>query len=834
MATEKEPVQLVHIGMQPLELDHIGIAREPDIEPERRRRPYGPRPPTRDRATHGAAVRRDLVSATSTVETKRQELGIDPERLLVVEFRSWDESCRDIFEDRFGAHVVDERLVEDSEGHTLSHVKVQFPSRQAIANLEEEIAEYRRGSSQAGHLPPGLRTRFLDAMEKARPVARADRIGQRLGQEGMPQEEAFYLDVDQWHPGTSDRAREAQEQLRQLCNANHGHVTESLRTNSLILARVQANRALAEKLLDLDTVAQVNLPPVLPAVYESLLEPHGPLPDTKEPTGTEPVVTVIDSGVLSGHPLLRGWILDEHDFDSGEGTPVDRQGHGTSVAGLAVYGSVARCLELGTWTPEVLIASAKVLRRDPISGRAMFPDDHRPEALVERAIRHYHDTRDCRVFNLSLGNDSEVYAGGRQFAWAELLDQLARELNIVIVVAAGNHTAIPTTGNTRDGFQRAVRDGLLGAPARLCNPATAAIAVTVGSLARSEAASIKDALAGSPSEAPSPFSRTGPGYASKPTNRAVKPELVAYGGNLALMSFAGNPPRWSEADPHLGEPTTRLPIDGDRLLTAASGTSFAAPQVSHAAAWALDAASEALDAAAEANAARALLGACAKLPSCGADWLLDPEEKETWEKLQLTGFGMVDAERVRTSLSNDVLLVASSEVEEDHWHTYTVPLPAAFRSGVGSRGIVLSLAFDPPVRSSRRAYLARTMWVEATKGLTVGELEAYRTKHQGSGDAPSLPTANCLSCRPPRTELQWSTLQVCRKTWKQALRIDERELRLVVGCQRRFPHGEGSHQKYSLAVRLWHSDDRVDLYNEVRIRVRRRERAILRRAQTEA
>ena len=829
MATEKEPVQLVHIGMEPLELDHIGIAREPDIEPERRRRPYGPRSPTRDRATHGATVRRDLVSATSTVETKRQELGIDPERLLVVEFRSWDESCRDIFEDRFGAHVVDERLVEDSEGRTLSHVKVQFPSRQAIANLEEEIAEYRRGSSQDKHLPPGLRNRFLDAMEKARPVARTDRIGQRLGQEGMPQEEAFYLDVDQWHPGTSDRAREAQEQLRQLCNSNHGHVTETLRTNSLILARIQANRALAEKLLDLDTVAQVNLPPVLPAVYESLLEPHGPLPDTKEPTGTEPVVTVIDSGVLSGHPLLRGWILDEYDFDSGEETPVDRQGHGTSVAGLAVYGSVARCLELGTWTPEVLIASAKVLRRDPISGCTMFPDDHRPEALVERAIRHYHDTHECRVFNLSLGNGSEVYAGGRQFAWAELLDQLARELNIVIVVAAGNHTAIPTTGNTRDGFQRAVRDGLLDASARLCNPATAAIAVTVGSLARSEAPSIKDALAGSPSGAPSPFSRTGPGYASKPTNRAVKPEFVAYGGNLALMSFAGNPPRWSKADPHLGEPTTRLPIDGDRLLTAASGTSVAAPQVSHAAAWALDAASEALDAAAEANAARALLGACAKPPSCGADWLLDPEQKETWEKLQLTGFGMVDAERVRTSLSNDVLLVASSEVQEDHWHTYTVPLPDAFRSGTGSRGIVLSLAFDPPVRSSRRAYLARTMWIEATKGLTLAKLEAYRAKHEGSGEPLRLPAANRLSCRPPRTDLQWSTLQVCRKTWKRAPSLRERDISLVVGCQRRFPHGEGSHQKYSLAVRLWHSDDRVDLYNEVRTRVRRRERARVRR-----
>lgn len=313
----------------------------------------------------------------------------------------------------------------------------------------------------------------------------------------------------------------------------------------------------------------------------------------------------------------------------------------------------------------------------------------------------------------------------------------------------------------------------------------------------------------------------------------MKPEFVAYGGNFGVRRFAGGPPRWSDADPHLGEPTTRLTTEGDRPLAAVSGTSLAAPQVSNAAAWALRAAETTLGSA-SANVARALLGACSETPPCGHDWLLDPDQNETWEKLRLAGYGVVNVGRVRASLSNDLCLIAASNVEEDHWHTYSVPLPAAFRLGTGSRGIVLSLAFDPPVRSSRREYLSRTMWIEATKGLTLTELETHRAPSKSSDDAVQLPQSNLLALRPSTTALHWSTLQVRRKTWKRAPRLplaeddDMPQLRVVVGCQRRFQHGEGTRQRYGMAVRLWHSDVRVDLYHAVRSRVREHTRPVLR------
>lgn len=808
---------------------HIGIEREPDFALERRRRPYTPQRRSRNPRIHGDALSQSLdTSVTEVVET-RKRVGVDPERLLVVEFQSWDPACREVMEERFGAFVLDERMPHTGNDAGISNILVQFPSKETIDQFQREAEHYRSGRPDAASLPAGLRRQFFDCLETVRAVSSEERYGARLRREGLPDRRTFALDADIWSPETDDENRRILREFRELCNAHGGLVTEHLQTSSLILARVKATRELAEILLDLDVVAQVNLPPVLPAMAADIFQ-KVPAPPQIQPDGNEPLITVVDSGVLPGHALLRGWILDERDFNTGEGTAVDQQGHGTQVAGLAMYGSVARCLSKGIWVPDTLVASAKVLVKDPnFPDRAMFPEHHRPELLVEQAIRHFHTARNCRVFNLSVGNPDDVYAGGRQWPWAEVLDRLARELDIVIVVAAGNNESppIPDLASNRVQLQEKVRDmRLTNAESRVTSPATSSIAVTVGAIARSAKTRIAGSVAGAPEGAPAPFSRIGPGYENKSTQYAVKPEFVAYGGNLAITNLVGTQPVWGR-DPHLGEPTTRLNSDGGRPLTAAVGTSFAAPQVANAAAWALESASEVLGAS-TANDARALLGACAETPPCGNTWLLDSERKETADRLRLAGFGIVDRDRVRTSLANNTCLIASDEVDEDHWHVYELPIPSAFLAGKGERGMSIALAFDPPVRSSRRQYLARTMWQEVMKGLTLSEIIKYRARHVGPGKPLRLPASKLLSLRPAKADLQWSTLQVRRKAWRHrpVLPIpsgaNEPSIHLLVGCQKRFPHGEGPNQRYSIAVRFWHSDAQINLYQQLQSRVRTR------------
>lgn len=825
---EARQARLPHLGIE--RHPHIPFEREPELEPQRRRRrAHPPQLPQRVPATHGAAIKREIADAVSDVARQREPLGITPDRLIVIEVQSWDASVRDVLEQRFGASVVDEKSVQKYDVE-LTSVLVQFLSRDDLVQFEGEAERYRGDDSSSSVLPLGMRTKFFDGLDHVRGVSREDRIGNRLRDSELPSQSQFVIDVDLWHPGTANGAREILENIRSICRDLGGTVTDDLRTTSLVLARISADRALAETLLELDIVAQVNLPPQLPVAYAELFQSVNPLPIGATPEGNEPTVGVVDSGIVAGHNLLRGWILDELDL-SEEGTIVDQHGHGTQVAGLAVYGDVAKCIETDTWEPQCLVASAKVLRRDPFDAtKTVFPDHRRPEALVDEAIRHLHRERGCRVFNLSLGNRDDIYRGGRQFAWAEILDGLARELDVVIVVAVGNNPnpTIPSAGSTREAFQAAVRDAMLSnSLGRVTNPSTATIAVSVGSIARSEAQRTPNSLAGAPAGAPAPFSRVGPGYESKPSRRSVKPDFVAYGGNIAVQNLGGLSPRWIDRDLHLGEPTTRLNADGMRDLTAVSGTSFSTPQVSNTAARALQAIG-ASQGAATANAARALMGVASETPPCGDDWLPSWDTNGGWDRLRLVGFGMINADRVRDSLDNDLCLIASDNVEDDHWHLFEIRVPPAFLAGHGERGVTVALAYDPPVRSSRRDYLARTMWVEVLKGLTVEEVIQYRAPHKGPAKPQALGSSKFLDLKPARTALQWSTLQVRRKRWSRAPRLpicngsDDPILHVLVGSQSRFAHGQEALQSYSVAIRFWHTDEFLNLYQEFRARIRTR------------
>ena len=199
---------------------------------------------------------------------------------------------------------------------------------------------------------------------------------------------------------------------------------------------------------------------------------------------------------------------------------------------------------------------------------------------------------------------------------------------------------------------------------------------------------------------------------------------------------------------------------------------------------------------------------------------------------------MVSPERLLASSYNDLLLLAEDQLTLDRWHIYEVPVPTTFLEGVGKCGLSVALAFDPPVRSSRKEYLANTMWFEVLKGLTQGEIVRFKAAQEHQRDAagnriplPKMPDKNELDMRPTKEPLQWSTLQVRKKTWSQKVSLPLTEghdmplLHILVGCKSRFPTGLGDIQRYSLAVRFWHSDPTVQIYQHICTRVRLRPRS---------
>jgi hypothetical protein len=764
-------------------------------------------------------------------------MAISPDRLMVLEFSSsgiMSENVHDVLS-RMGAYIVDENEHKDDEGQTHYTYTVQFPEKDSLEVMQGEIVPYKNEDDETTALPHGKRRDFFDSLQTVRPLSAADRMGPRLTQEGFPSESPFFLDIDLWRPETQEDVSEAERIIRKVCAQNDGRLTDRVLTNSLLLLRVYVDPETARKILNLDIVALVDLPPRIDASIARIFNPDTIPDQLPEPTDAAPSVCVVDSGVDSGHPFLKGWVVSGRDFNTGENTSADQNGHGTKVSGLAVYGDVWECLRRGEFTPRVKIHNAKVLRNDG-NGHPTFPQNVRVEGVIAEALEHFATKWGCKVFNLSIGDRNAVYSGGRQFQWAEKIDEIARSLDIVVVISAGNRVAPPIpSGSTREDWRESLKDTLLSPEQRICSPATAALAVTVGAISRNNAVliedddrSVPDAIHASPNHAPAPFSRTGPGYSLHTQSAAVKPDFVHYGGNYALHTIAGTAPRWNRNHYLTGEPTTVLDTHG-RFLGTAKGTSLATPRISHIAALSERAAEELTGQPPSANLIRALMGSTSVCPDGETDWLNDEEEM-----LNLVGYGICDEQETEFSARNRVHIVASDEIELDQLHVYKIPLPDSFLQERGKRGVTASLAFDPPVRASRKEYTARTMQFELLHGLTNDEVAQYMASQEN--EEPRLPSKNRLDLRPPKTRVQWSTLQVRRKSWQRRPTIRANTeggspiLHLMVLCQSRFPTPlEPSRQSYSIAVKFWHENMTVDIYqkirNEARItqRVRTRE-----------
>ena len=182
-------------------------------------------------------------------------------------------------------------------------------------------------------------------------------------------------------------------------------------------------------------------------------------------------------------------------------------------------------------------------------------------------------------------------------------------------------------------IQRAVRDQVLTADHRVCNPGTAALAVTVGSIARNDSMAVQlvgrilripDAVPGAPRGGPSPFTRTGPGCSYRRDNQSIKPEFADYGGNYALQRMGAEGFRWNDWHFLVGEPTIIREQDG-RFIGSRTGTSFSCPHVAHAAALAERSLEGLFGAPASANAVRALVASTARTPACGEELRRSPK-----------------------------------------------------------------------------------------------------------------------------------------------------------------------------------------------------------------
>lgn len=244
-----------------------------------------------------------------------------------------------------------------------------------------------------------------------------------------------------------------------------------------------------------------------------------------EPTGNA-YVTLLDTGVNHGHPLLAPFVDDEdrHAVEPDWG-PDDGNGHGSELAGLALLGDLSAALaeDAPLLVPHRL-ESVKVLR---------WPGDNEGEsfgAITAEAVARVEITAPerRRVFAMAVSS-TDGRDRGRPSSWSAEVDRLACDFE---EQGASPRLFVLCAGNTNDNDAWAAYPHSLSTSS-VHDPGQSWNALTVG--AYSDLTTIS---AHAPAYMPvasagglSPYTTTS---ATWQTGWPFKPDIVMEGGNVAI------------------------------------------------------------------------------------------------------------------------------------------------------------------------------------------------------------------------------------------------------------------------------------------------------------
>lgn len=824
--------------------NHIEIMRQDEVR-QYKFRPNNnpPKPAIRNKKSHGMQLHTELSEALENVQENRINNGISSENLIVLEVIS-DAMSPEVLENmlrKFDLYLVEESAIPNTNSAKMT---IQFKDRTALNLFNKERELWQNDERNNAVLTYSQRNRLFNCIEKIRCISRQDRLGVRLtkylNDPSISHEEFFIVNIDIWFNGDRSSIAEIEAHLKSALGTQGSKLLGDLfEIPSLLLGRVYVNEFALNALLDLDIIATVELPycKVSTEPYELYSWDFMPIIQN-ELDANAPLAAVLDSGIFTGNPLLSDIVVAEEEFDHADNTTNDLTGHGTGVAGIVAYGS----FDLNNskiFKPLVRLCNGKIMHSE--GGNPTFPEDIRPEQIIKEAIEYFYNEYGCRIFNLSVGDTDHLYCGGRQFAWAEMLDQISRKLDVVIVVSSGN-VSCPELAqfNSREELLKKCRDQLFNPEHRLIDPATSALSVTVGAITRfaePEAVTNRSLrISAGKKDYMSVFTRIGKGV-----NKAIKPELVDYGGNYAVTQAIRGKSKWYQNDQKLLEPT--LNNTNDKIFKGWCGTSFSAPHVTHIAARIERALQEQLNEKPSANLIRALLVNSAKCSDEMLSWAessndafytgkTNPKQER---RLRLIGFGRAD-DGILYSDDNRVTLFAEDSLGLRSFHMYKIPVPIEFLKIKSKKSISISLAYNPIARLSRKEYLTNHLWFEVFRKIDEKELINYKARKEAGtdldDDLDKMPNSHKAAFYPGYTELYRSTLQ--QRIWKKDtgggsdLLCDNGEpyIYVIVTGKEFFRYAEQElPQDYALAITFsYESRDNIELYNKIKQKVRIKDR----------
>lgn len=396
------------------------------------REPYRPHPPAiksppippRDRATWAARLSSELKNAMDDAQQRRTTTAIRVQGVtpgIYVEFEQATDS----------PPIELEKLESRSKGIELVSVSGEEGPQRARVFIPDGSVSYffKKFEAYAGK-------------ESASGKPKNQKLVESIGAIRLATLRALWTDNPGQYPVDSEaiwwevwlRRHDGQEEERFTAFAKQARVRLGERTLSfvdrLIVLAFATPEALSASLDVLNDIAELRRARELPSTFadmttqEQVEWSHELRSRTTAPSPRAPAVCVLDTGVNRAHPLLEIALLaqDQHtchaSFGVHDGHP---QGHGTAMAGLALYGDLTETL--ASSEPIVLehrLESVKIL---PDRGKNA-PDLYGRVMLDAASHTEIQAPSRPRVYSMAVSAEDSGDVG-QPTAWSAAVDALA-------------------------------------------------------------------------------------------------------------------------------------------------------------------------------------------------------------------------------------------------------------------------------------------------------------------------------------------------------------------------------------------------------------------------
>ncbi len=535
-----------------------------------------------------------------------------------------DDSLQDKLE-ALGLKIID---IENKE------LMVLFADDIDLQEFNKALNDYKNGVVAITRV---VNEDIFKIIKRASRWNKEDRMGHNLS----TLQETDYVDCYLWVFDSIDETRHKANEFIDFSREHSARVCDKYISSSIAIVRLKITASELDTFLEHPLIYKIDSIPKYILAHERYIESKSASLDdlsydnSKLNVDTSPSICVIDSGIFTGHPLLKEAIGDSKIFYATEGyspNAIDISGHGTKVASICEYGQLEPSMP---FIPEIYLFNAKIHDGQYIGNYELCLNELQQEGYnltfnqqdvlynyftgeldieqtvislnlesrinefkyilrkyinlyeklwpsqMREVVEYFYSNYGCRVYNLSQGDLNNPYIDGKPRAWTCVLDELQNEMDIVFIVSAGNlyyersiDSEITNVNSDYPKYFYKCKD------CRIIDPANSVSSITVGSIAVTDTPYVTDdntirIMPITKSGQLSSLTRVGPGI-----NKCIKPDFVAFGGdrciNAISNTFVNNNPGLSVLM------LNRDLMNG--LFCFDSGTSYAAPYISYIAA----------------------------------------------------------------------------------------------------------------------------------------------------------------------------------------------------------------------------------------------------------